>query len=42
MIRLFRHYIPYAVPFLALDDLLRTKTTGVHERGDSVSHQEAA
>jgi len=42
MIRLFRHYIPYAVPFLALDDLLRIKTMGVHERGNSASHQEAA
>ena len=42
MIRLFRHYMPYAVPFLALDDLLRIKTKGVHERDDSVSHQEAA
>ena len=39
MIRLFRHYIPYAVPFLALDDLLRTKTMGVHDRDDSVFHQ---
>jgi hypothetical protein len=42
MIRLFKHYIPYGVPFLALDDLLRTKTTGVHDRDGSVSHQEAA
>jgi hypothetical protein len=42
MIRLFEHYMPYAVPFLALDDLLRIKTKGVHERDDSVSHQEAA
>ena len=42
MIRLFRHYIPYAVSFPPLDDLLRIKTAGVHERGDSVSHQEAA
>lgn len=42
MIRLFRHYIPYAVSFLPLDDLLRTKTKGVHERDDSVSHQETA
>jgi hypothetical protein len=42
MIGLFRHYIPYAVSFLALDDLSRTKTTGVHERDDSVSYQEAA
>jgi hypothetical protein len=42
MIRLFRHYMPYGVPFLALDDLLRIKTTGVHDRDDSVSHQEAA
>jgi hypothetical protein len=23
--------MPYAVPFLALDDLLRIKTTGVHD-----------
>ncbi len=42
MIRISRHYMPYAVPFLALDDLLRIKTTGVHERYDSVFHQEAA
>jgi hypothetical protein len=42
MIRIFRHYMPYGVPFLALDDLLRMKTTRVHDRGDSVSHQEAA
>jgi hypothetical protein len=42
MIRLFEHYMPYAVPFLALDDLQRIKTKGVHERDDSVSHQEAA
>jgi hypothetical protein len=42
MIRLFEHYIPYAVLFLALDDLLRIKTTGVHERGNSASHQGAA
>ncbi len=42
MIGLFRHYIPYGVSFLALDDRLRIKTAGVHERGDSVSHQEAA
>ena len=42
MIRLFRHYMPYGVPFLALDDLLRIKTAGVHERDDSVSRQEAA
>ena len=42
MIRLFKHDIPDAVLFLALDDLLRIKTTGVHERDDSVSHQEAA
>jgi len=42
MIRLFRHYIPYGVPFLALDDLLRIKTTGAHDRDDSMSHQEAA
>jgi hypothetical protein len=34
--------MPYGVPFLALDDLLRIKTTGVHDRDDSVSHQEAA
>jgi len=39
MIRLFRHYIPYAVPFLALDDLLRIKTMGVHDRDDRVFHQ---
>jgi hypothetical protein len=32
----------YAVPCLALDDLLRIKAAGVHDRGDSVSHQEAA
>jgi hypothetical protein len=42
MIRLFSHYIPDAVPFLALDDLLRIKTIGVHDRDDSVLHQEAA
>jgi hypothetical protein len=42
MIRIFRHYIPYSVPFLALDDLLRIKTMGVHDRDDSVSHQETA
>lgn len=42
MIQLFKHYIPYGVLFLALDDLLRIKTAGVHDRGDSVSHQEAA
>ena len=42
MIRLFRHYMPYGVPFLALDDLLLIKTTGVHDRDDSMSHQEAA
>ena len=42
MILIFRHYIPYAVLFLARDDLLRIKTKGVHERDDSVSHQEAA
>ena len=42
MIRIFRHYMSYAVPCLALDDLLRIKATGVHERDDSVSHQEAA
>ena len=42
MIRIFRHYMPYGVPFLALDDLLRIKTTGVHARDDSMSHQEAA
>jgi hypothetical protein len=34
--------MPYAVPFLALDDLLRIKTIGVHDRDDSVLHQEAA
>ena len=34
--------MPYGVPFLALDHLLRTKTTGVHDRDDSVSRQEAA
>jgi hypothetical protein len=27
------------VPFLALDDLLRIKTMGVHDRDDSVFHQ---
>ena len=42
MIRIFRHYMPYMVPFLALDDLLRIKTKGVHDPDDSVSHQEAA
>jgi hypothetical protein len=42
MIGLFRHYIPYGAPFLALDDRLRIKAAGVHDRGDSVSHQEAA
>lgn len=42
MIRISRHYMPYAVPFLALDDLLRIKTIGVHDRDDSVLHQEAA
>ncbi len=42
MIRIFRHYMPYGERFLALDDLLRIKTTGVHDRDDSVSHQEAA
>ena len=42
MIRLFRHYMPYGVPFLALDDLLRNKTMGAHDRDDSVLHQEAA
>ena len=41
MIRLFRHYMPYGVPILALDGLLWIKTTGVHDRDDSVSHQEA-
>ncbi len=42
MIRLFEHYMPYAVPFLALDDLLRIKKKGVHERDDSVFHQVSA
>lgn len=42
MIRLFKHYIPYGVPFQALDDRLRIKAAGVHDRGDCVSHQEAA
>jgi hypothetical protein len=42
MIRLFKHYIPYGVPFLALDDLLRIKTSVAHDSYDSVSHQEAA
>jgi hypothetical protein len=35
------HYMPYGVPFLALDDLLRIKTMGVHDRDDSVFHQGA-
>jgi hypothetical protein len=34
--------MPHAVPFLALDNLLRIKTMGVHDRDDSVFHQEAA
>ena len=42
MIRLFKHYIPYGVSFLALDDRLRIKAAGVHDRDDSMSHQEAA
>ena len=41
MIRLFKHYMPYGVPFLALDGLLRIKTSIAHDRDDSVSHQEA-
>lgn len=42
MIRIFRHYMPYGVPFLALDALLRIKTSVARDRDDSVSHQEAA
>ena len=42
MIRLFRHYMPYGVPILALDGLLRIKTSVAHDSDDSVSHLEAA